>query len=285
MRFRKAHGTGNDFVVIGDAAGDLSLTPRFVAALCDRRRGVGGDGILRAVRVDRAGEDLPGTAGCEFFMDYRNADGSLAEMCGNGARVFAQYLWDAGLAEGGEVTFATRGGARTARRTDDGLIEVEMGAAVLGEAEGVAVTAAGTEWPATAVHVPNPHAVAFVPDLAVAGDLLQAPDYRPASAFPDGVNVEFVVPLSADEVAMRVHERGSGETLSCGTGACAVAVVHAARSGGPGNGRRIRVDVPGGTLSVMVRPDGTVALRGPAQTVAEGELDSAWLAAAMAGRS
>lgn len=283
MRFRKAHGTGNDFVVFGDPDGAMTPTEHFVAELCDRHRGVGADGILRVVRVGRAGEDLPGSDGCEYFMDYRNADGSLAEMCGNGARVFAQYLWDEGLADDAEVTFATRGGARTARRTADGLIEVEMGHAEVGELDAVAVSAAGGTWRATPVHVPNPHAVAFVPDLAVAGDLLAAPGYEPASAFPSGVNVEFVVPRSADEVSMRVHERGSGETLSCGTGACAAAVVHAARSGGTAEARQIRVDVPGGTVWVTVRPDGTVALRGPAQTVAEGTLDPGWLAMAQEG--
>jgi diaminopimelate epimerase len=281
MEFRKAHGTGNDFVVLPDPAGGLRLTAALVRALCDRRFGIGADGVLRVVRTEAAGEEIPDSAGCAYFMDYRNADGSLAQMCGNGARVFAQYLWDAGLADPGPLRFATRGGARVAHLQADGSIMVEMGPAALGPPGAVTVRVARQSWPATQVHVPNPHAVAIVADLADAGPLQQAPVLVPADAYPEGANVEFVVARGPDHIAMRVHERGVGETLSCGTGACAAAVAWLAEAGDPfAADRTVRVDVPGGTVAVGVAVDGTVALTGPAVTVAEGRLTPAWLEAA-----
>lgn len=281
MEFRKAHGTGNDFVVLPDPVGALRLTGALVRGLCDRRFGLGGDGVLRVVRTEAAGEEIPDSAGCAFFMDYRNADGSLAQMCGNGARVFAQYLWDAGLAEPGQVRFATRGGARVAHQQADGSITVEMGPAVLGPPGAVTVRVGQRSWPATRVHVPNPHAVAMVADLADPGPLQQAPGVAPSEAYPEGANVEFVVARGPDHIAMRVHERGVGETLSCGTGACAAAVAWLADAGEPfAADRAVRVDVPGGIVVVDVARDGTVALTGPAVTVAEGRLAPAWLEAA-----
>jgi diaminopimelate epimerase len=281
MEFRKAHGTGNDFVVLPDPDGALQVTEAFVRALCDRRFGVGADGMLRVVRTAAAGEQVMDSAGCLFFMDYRNADGSLAQMCGNGARVFAQYLWETGLAEPGPVRFATRGGARVAQQHADGSITVAMGPATIGPPGTVTVGVGERSWPATQVHVPNPHAVVMVTDLAEAGALTAAPTVTPASAYPDGANVEFLVVRGPDHIAMRVHERGVGETLSCGTGACAAAVAWLAQTGDPfAADRTVRVDVPGGTVAVGVAAAGTVALRGPSVTVAEGRLAEAWLEAA-----
>ena len=276
MQFRKAHGTGNDFVVLPDEQGRLHLSDTAVARLCDRRFGLGADGVLRVVPTAVAGEDVPDSEGCQWFMDYRNADGSAAQMCGNGARVFVQYLWDAGLAPLGEVRFATRGGARTATPTSDGDICIDMGPAAVGAHDSVGVSAAGNAWTATPVHVPNPHAVAFVEDLADAGALLEMPDLDPA--YPQGSNVEFVVVRGQDHIAMRVYERGVGETLSCGTGACAAAVAYLRTRRG-GEAADVRVDVPGGTLAVGVRSDSSVTLTGPTQTVAEGRIDPSWLEA------
>lgn len=280
MEFRKAHGTGNDFVVLPDPEGALDLSDSLVRGLCDRRFGIGADGVLRVVRTAAAGERIPDADGCEFFMDYRNADGSLAEMCGNGARVFAQYLWQAGLAAPGLLRFGTRGGARTALACDDGQVTVDMGVAEVGDDDAVRVLAADRWWPARPVHVPNPHAVVFVEDLADAGPLREPPGIEPVQFFPDGTNVEFVVAAAPDAIAMRVHERGSGETMSCGTGACAAAVAHLARLGPPSvEPVDVQVDVPGGTLRATVRPDATVALTGPTVTVAEGRVDDGWLEA------
>ena len=271
MGFGKGHGTGNDFVILVDPDGQLELSDQLVARLCDRHFGIGANGILRVVRTAAAGEDVPDSDGCEFFMDYRNADGSLAQMCGNGARVFAAQLWRDGLQPEGPLRFATRGGARTATRDGDN-ISVDMGPAVLGDRGSVAVSAGGNTWPATPVHVPNPHAVAMVDDLSQPGALTQIPTVDPASVYPDGANFEFVVVLGEAHIALRVHERGVGETLSCGTGACAAAVAY--MEGKPG---RVRVDVPGGTLRVDIRPDATVSLTGPVQFVAQGHLDPQWL--------
>lgn len=275
MQFLKAHGTGNDFVVLPDVDGELQLTDQLVQRLCDRHFGIGADGILRVVRGAAAGEEVLGD--CEFFMDYRNADGSKAQMCGNGARVFAQYLRDAGLFNGDTVEFATRGGVRSAVFTSDGDVTIDMGTATIGQEDSVIVSVADRSWGGTPVHLPNPHAVCFVADLNEAGSLAEAPGLEPAAAFPEGANVEFVVIHGPEHVAMRVHERGSGATLSCGTGACAVGVVHAARTQIPAEPSTIRVDVPGGTVWVGVRPDGTVTLTGPTEFVASGEVDARWL--------
>jgi diaminopimelate epimerase len=279
MEFRKAHGTGNDFIVLPDEHGRLDLSDAFVARLCDRRFGLGADGVLRVVRTAAAGEEVPDSVGCEWFMDYRNADGSAAQMCGNGARVFVGYLWDSGLAPSGRLRFATRGGARTATARGGGEVCIDMGPAVVGEPGGVLVSAGEGRWPATAVHVPNPHAVAFVDGLGDPGPLVEIPRLEPAGAFPDGANVEFVVVRGEHHIAMRVHERGVGETLSCGTGACAAAAAYL-RTRTDVTAAVVRVDVPGGTLSVGIRADSTVTLTGPTQTVAEGRIDTSWLQAA-----
>jgi diaminopimelate epimerase len=202
----------------------------------------------------------------EWFMDYRNSDGSVSEMCGNGIRVFGRYLVDhQGVDPGAPVAVGTRGGTKVL--TFSGAdISVDMGApAVLGDTK----VAVGTQsWPALHVSMGNPHAVAFVDDLADAGPLVDPPGHDPAE-YPAGVNVEFVVRRGPRHVAMRVHERGSGETRSCGTGACAV-MVAAALADGAGRGSSYRVDVPGGRLEVTWTEDDRVILTGPAEIVASG---------------
>ncbi|MFI0820300.1 diaminopimelate epimerase [Streptomyces sp. NPDC021098] len=302
LRFLKGHGTENDFVIVPDLDGHLELSASAVARICDRRAGVGGDGLIRVVRASAHPEARAMAAEAEWFMDYRNSDGSIAEMCGNGVRVFARYLQRAGLTEEGDLTIATRAGLRhihIAKATgepggapedgaDGGAITVGMGKAVLpepGPDGGITVAVGDLTWSARNVNMGNPHAVAFVDDLDQAGDLFTAPAVHPASAYPDGTNVEFVVDRGPRHVAMRVHERGSGETRSCGTGACAVMVAAARRDGAdPGlTGRPVTytVDVPGGRLVISERPDGTVEMTGPAVIVAEGELDPVWLDTAL----
>ncbi|MCZ3390245.1 MAG: diaminopimelate epimerase [Actinomycetia bacterium] len=264
--FLKGHGTQNDFIVLLDPDGTFGLNERQAWALCDRRQGLGADGVLRAVPADGGG----------WFMDYRNADGSVAEMCGNGARVFALALRDAGLVTVDEFVVPTRGGDRSVRFLDGDVI-VGMGAATT-SARAVTVSAGRGEWAATSVWVPNPHAVAFVDDLADPGSLSNAPDVTPADAFPDGVNVEFVVPRAADRIAMRVHERGVGETRSCGTGAVAAAWAWRRRSDALSEDvpPTIRVDVPGGTVWVTEHSGGELDLKGPAVIVARGVIDEHW---------
>ncbi|MGA5352301.1 diaminopimelate epimerase [Streptomyces thermodiastaticus] len=280
IAFLKGHGTENDFVIVPDPDNAVDLSPAAVAALCDRRAGIGGDGVLHVVRSAAHPEARAMAARAEWFMDYRNSDGSVAEMCGNGVRVFARYLQRAGHATAGDLAIATRGGVKTVHLAKDGDITVGMGKARLPEQE-VTVRVGERSWPARNVDMGNPHAVAFVEDLAHAGDLLTPPAYSPASAYPDGVNVEFVVDRGPRHVAMRVHERGSGETRSCGTGACAVAVAAARRDGVDpavtGTPVTYTVDVPGGRLVITERPEGEIEMTGPAVIVAEGEFDRAWL--------
>jgi GTP-binding protein HflX len=248
VRVLKGHGTGNDFVLLPDLDGAIDLTDDMVQALCDRRLGIGGDGILRIVRS--AAYDDPEATGAEFFMDYRNADGSLAQMCGNGIRVFARFLVEEGLADPQGVEIATRGGVRHVRRLASGEYAVGMGPATGMDAI-ASVMVGNRSYPATGVHVPNPHAVVFVTSVSAAGPLDRAPEVSPEHLFPDGVNVEFVEQIAPGHLRMRVHERGVGETLSCGTGACAVAWV--VRQRGGDLPESIRIDVPGGTLHVQER--------------------------------
>ncbi|MFE9309337.1 diaminopimelate epimerase [Streptomyces sp. NPDC020792] len=278
--FLKGHGTENDFVIVPDPENAVELSPAAVAALCDRRAGIGGDGVLHVVRSAAHPEARGMAAEAEWFMDYRNADGSVAEMCGNGVRVFARYLQHAGHTTEGDLAIATRGGVKAVHIAKDGDITVGMGRARLPEGD-VTVSVGGRSWPARNVNMGNPHAVAFVDDLADAGNLLSPPPFSPASAYPDGVNVEFVVDRGPRHVALRVHERGSGETRSCGTGACAVAVAAARRDGADptatGTPATYTVDLPGGTLVITERPDGEIEMTGSAVIVAEGEIDPKWL--------
>ncbi len=297
MRFAKGHGTENDFVILVDPDDAQGLSPALAARLCDRRAGIGADGVLRAVRtaalVRRGGLGalaMPGAGGApmsttpggpgggpdrlpEWFMDYRNADGSTAEMCGNGVRVFARYLAERGLAAGPAFTVATRSGFRQLRLEEDGNVTVDMGGvAVLGPGRAVV---GGRVCAGVRISVGNPHLACLVDVPLASFDLSQPPSLDPGE-FPDGANVELVRVEGAGTARMRVHERGSGETRSCGTGAVAAAAA-AARASGRAAGTW-RMGVPGGQLTVILEP-GTSWLSGPAVIVAEGELDQAWLAA------
>jgi diaminopimelate epimerase len=277
LRFLKGHGTENDFVLLPDADGKAlpDLDPGLVAALCDRRAGIGGDGVLRVVRTE-ASDDPHAVAvrgGAEWFMDYRNADGSLSEMCGNGIRLFGRYLVEhEGVDPSRPLPIATRGGIKVLMFERE-LVSVDMGVAeLLGETK---IGVGARWWPAVHVSMGNPHAVAFVESLSDAGSLLEPPEHDKA-AYPAGVNVEFVVRRGDRHVAMRVHERGSGETRSCGTGACAAMVAAAVADGvDPSGGDRLtyEVDVPGGRLAVTWTEQRRVLLTGPAVIVARGEVD------------
>ncbi|MCW2747757.1 MAG: diaminopimelate epimerase [Nocardioidaceae bacterium] len=265
----KGHGTENDFVLLPDHDGKLhgNLDAAFVADLCDRRRGIGADGVMRVIRSEALGIDTD----AEWFMDYRNADGSMSEMCGNGIRVFAKHLVDEGLVDGEHpVEIGTRDGIKTV--TVDGQIySVDMGVPDIGGSSKVRVD--DHAWDAQDIRTGNPHAVAFVDYLADVGTLADEPEYD-QDTYPEGVNIEFVVREGDHHVAMRVHERGSGETRSCGTGACAVGIATALADDAD-QPVTYRVDVPGGTVHVEWRADGHVILAGPAEIVARGEME--WL--------
>jgi diaminopimelate epimerase len=271
--FVKGHGTRNDFVILPDFDGLLDLTPERVRWLCDRRAGIGADGVLRVVRSVCEPEFAQYADVAEFFMDYRNADGSVAEMCGNGARVFVRYLHASGSLSSRSTVIATRGGLVEAEVLGVESEEIAIGmGAVHSEASPpmpVSVELHQVAWDAQPVHVPNPHAVAFVDSLEQIGELNVPPTVTPAEMFPSGVNVEFVERLGPGHIRMRVHERGVGETMSCGTGACAAAWATALME--PATDA-FQVDVPGGTVWVDIAADGQLTLRGPAELVARGTL-------------
>jgi diaminopimelate epimerase len=269
--FLKGHGTENDFVLIPDANGKHELTAEQVARLCDRRAGIGADGVIRVVRTD-ATDDPAAVASrgdARWFMDYRNSDGSLSEMCGNGIRVLGLYLATHADVDPREpLRIATRAGTRELTFEGD-RITVDMGTPeLLAETK---VEVADRSWPATRVSLGNPHAVVFVDSLDEAGPLLEEPGYD-REVFPEGANVEFVVRRGDQHIAMRVHERGSGETRSCGTGACAAMLATAAVDGVE-RGTPDTVDGPGGTLEVVWTAEDRVLLSGPAVLVAEGVTD------------
>jgi diaminopimelate epimerase len=273
VSFAKGHGTGNDFVILPDLEGLLPLTPRLVSALCDRRRGLGGDGVLRVVRVGAHRDAARYEGAADWFMDYWNADGTLAEMCGNGVRVYARYLVETGLATSGELTVATRAGIVHAGVTPDEISVRLSTPRMYGQST---AWVEGHRYVGEAVDVGNPHLVCQVTDMQelAALDLSMPPEFSDAD-FPAGVNVEFsapgvAVPGADLHVRTRVYERGSGETLSCGSGACAVAAVALADAGLPAG--RVAVDVAGGRLAVILDDD-ACWLAGPAVIVASGTLD------------
>lgn len=287
MRFAKGHGTQNDFVVLPDLAADLDLAPPAVAALCDRRRGLGADGVLRVTTAGAALaasvlDRLPdGVRAEDWYMDYRNADGSVAQICGNGVRVFAHYLRATGLEQRDEFVVASLAGPRPVivHRADDvsAQVTVDMGK-VNRLGTGVA-TVGGRTMTGVAVDVGNPHLACLDPaldDAALAGLDLRSVGFD-AGQFPAGVNIEVLTAPVAGAVTMRVHERGVGETRSCGTGTVAAAVAALEHLGDPTG--ELAVRIPGGEVTVTVT-DTTSYLRGPSELVAHGELADRWWAAA-----
>ena len=284
MRFAKGHGTQNDFVVLPDLDARLGLTPEAVAALCDRRRGLGADGVLRVTTAGAAlaagvFDRLPeGVDAQDWYMDYRNADGSIAQMCGNGVRVFAHYLRASGLEPRDEFVVGSMAGPRpVVLHSHDALaadITVEMGK-VNQVGTGSAVVG-GRRFTGLAVDVGNPHLACVDPALTE-DDLrrldVAAPVDFDAALFPDGVNVEVLTAPADGVVSMRVHERGVGETRSCGTGTVAAATA-ALRHLNAETGT-LRVRIPGGEVEVSIT-DTSSFLRGPSVLVAHGEISDTW---------
>jgi diaminopimelate epimerase len=285
--FAKGHGTQNDFVLLPDVGAELRLSTARVVALCDRRRGLGADGVLRITTADaavaaRVLERLPdGVRSNDWYMDYRNADGSTAQMCGNGVRVFAHYLRASGLESRDEFVVGSLAGPRlvTMQQVDgtNADVTVDMGKANrLGAGEAIV---GGKRFTGLAVDVGNPHLACVDPQLSL--DELTALDVGAPvqfdrAQFPDGVNVEVLTPAVSGLVHMRVHERGVGETRSCGTGTVAAAVAALAEAGADTGTLTVRV--PGGDVVVTIT-DATSYLRGPSVLVAHGEIADAWWSA------
>lgn len=274
-RFSKFHGIGNDFVMLADPDDDIELTPGLVRALCDRRFGIGGDGVIRAVRSPDA----------DLFMDYYNSDGSVGEMCGNGIRCLALFARDEGLVDTAEIAVMTRAGLKPVTIEGDGRVRVDMGAPIF-QPEEIPV-----RWPqddalhakieldqevveAACVSMGNPHAVLLHPDPPSAPVTSLGPAIERHPLFPKGTNVEFMRVDAVDRITMRVWERGSGETLACGTGAAAVAVVARVLHG---VSQSTTVTLPGGDLDVewagAVNDPQPVYITGPAVRAYDGDID------------
>ena len=290
IAFTKGHGTGNDFVLVLDAEGELSFSSKQIAKICDRRFGIGADGFIRVVKsakLPEGKEILEVEPTAIWFMDYYNADGSAAEMCGNGVRVFARYLLDRGLAkiEGGStLAVGTRAGVKDLTQGSNGFA-VDLGRWKLTteftvEAKGIEVAR-----PGQGIEVGNPHIVVALSSDAELKQLklFEAPVVEPAPV--NGANVEFVVPnepMIKDGVgyfSFRVHERGVGETLSCGTGiaAAALATRYWAGASAPNHWQ---VQALGGVVAVRMfaTEDGEhVSISGPAELTFDGEIDLASL--------
>ena len=253
------HGTENDFVIIYDLEDALTITEMQIAAICNRSTGIGADGLIRITKNDG-----------KWFMDYRNADGSIAEMCGNGIRVMAKYLVTRSIQPEGIFAIDTRAGIKHLRVPLDGDISVNMGH-VTDEMEEIEASNNGNTWSGYNINVGNPHAVVFVDSLDEVGTLAVAPSVSPTSSYPEGVNVEFVEILPNFEAKMRVHERGSGETRSCGTGTCAVALAATLKT----NGKlpsRWTIYPPGGRLIVDIDGHSNATLTGPAVILEDHDL-------------
>jgi diaminopimelate epimerase len=253
------HGTENDFVLVFDPSDEISITTAQTAAICNRETGIGSDGLIRITKRDE-----------KWFMDYRNADGSLAEMCGNGIRVMARYLVERGHQPEGIFAINTRDGIKHLRvpMVDD--ISVNMGK-VSDENEEITAAVEGKIWNGYNINVGNPHAVVFVEKIEDVGSLKDAPVVRPKDAYPEGVNVEFVEIMPNHEAKMRVHERGSGETKSCGTGTCAVALAATMQMKENLPARWV-IYPPGGRLVVDIDPHSNATLTGPALLISDHDL-------------
>ncbi|MEA2432633.1 MAG: diaminopimelate epimerase [Actinomycetota bacterium] len=277
MRFAKYHGIGNDFVFLADPNDALELTPELVQRLSSRRFGIGGDGVIRVA---------PAGNGADLFMDYVNSDGSVGEMCGNGIRCLAVFAKAEGLTDKSEIKVDTRAGIKTVSILDDGRVRVDMGAPIFApdeipikwsgdDALHAKIDLEGDIVEIAALSMGNPHAVIFVDhsnDLKA--PIRSGPLIERHEMFPNGTNVEFARVESPDHVRMRVWERGSGETLACGTGACAVAVATRLLEGGD---PRITVSLPGGDLEVewngALDDEQPVYMTGPVVKSFEGDVD------------
>jgi diaminopimelate epimerase len=288
LRFAKYHGTGNDFVMVEDRDDRIALTPDLIAALCDRRFGVGADGLIRVTGSDGAAaaglQDQ--VASADLFMDYYNADGATAEMCGNGIRCVAKLAFEGGLTDRTQLAVATRGGLKRVWFEPNGGVvstaTVDMGEPAFerssipmqGPPEERFLTEAidvdGMSFKASALSMGNPHLVLFVDRDPDAMDVRGiGPELEHDPRFPNRTNVEFVAPAQGG-LKVRVWERGVGETMACGTGACASLVAAHLAGLAP---RRAEVRFPGGTIEVDWREDGPVWITGPAERVYEGTLD------------
>ncbi len=273
IKFSKMHGLGNDFVVLDGVRQSLALSPAQLRFLGDRHFGVGCDQILLVEKATRAEVD--------FRYRIFNADGGEVEQCGNGARCFVRFVHDQGLTDQREIRVETMSGVISPRLEDDGNVTVNMGEPQFDPAKIPFISDSGEllqtlklgaqDVEITAVSMGNPHAVQVVADVDAAPVALQGPLIESHPRFPQRVNAGFMQVLNRQAIALRVYERGAGETLACGTGACAAVAVGIARGllDSP-----VRVTTRGGELSIAWEGQGTpVLMSGPAVTVFTGEIE------------
>jgi diaminopimelate epimerase len=275
MRFSKYHGIGNDFIMLADPEDALEITPELAERLCDRRFGIGADGVIRVA---------PGRDGADFFMDYRNSDGSFGEMCGNGIRCLAIFAHEQGMTDASEVKVETGAGIKVVTVLEGGRVKVDMGPPIFEAAQipvdwdddplHVKLETGDEVIEAACVSMGNPHAVLFVDDPQTAPVTTLGPRLEHNSMFPKGANIEFIRVISSNQIEMRVWERGSGETMACGTGACAVAVVAREIAGVE---EFVTVVLPGGELDIEWHGSSSderpVFMTGPVAKTFEGEVD------------
>ena len=265
MKFTKMQGIGNDYVYIDCFKERVSDPSAAAVKLSDRHFGVGSDGLILICPSDRA----------DCRMDMYNADGSRGAMCGNGIRCVGKYVYDHGIVNKTSISVETLAGIRQLELHAEGgkvtSVTVDMGRPVLTSGIGEPIEAAGRRWHFTGISMGNPHAVIFGGDPAKLAISEIGPEFESHPRFPDRVNTEFVKVLDRGHMKMRVWERGSGETLACGTGACAclaAAVLNGLTD------RRARVELLGGALDILW--DGEqdrIFMTGPAEEVFRGEID------------
>lgn len=277
MRFTKIQGIGNDYIYVNCFEETVNDPERVSQIVSDRHFGIGGDGLVLIMPSDKA----------DFRMRMFNADGSEGNMCGNATRCIGKFVYDNGLTDKTEITLETRSGIKyLTLYPENGKVKtvlVNMGKAILKpsdipmKAEGDSfinkpIEVSGKEVFITAVSMGNPHAVTYVEDVDGLELEKIGPEYENHPLFPERVNTEFIKVLDSHTIQMRVWERGSGETWACGTGACAAAVA-SVENGYFKRGEEITVKLRGGDLFITYEEDGTVLMRGPAETVFTGEID------------
>ena len=263
LAFTKMQGAGNDFVVLDCTAGRFSLSREQIRRLADRHFGVGCDQVLVVER--------PGRPDADFRYRIFNADGGEVEQCGNGARCFVKFVHARGLTAKREIRVETRGGTIVPRLEADGEVSVDMGAPALARPLEEALSLGEGSVRVAILSIGNPHAVQVVPDVEAAPVTTQGPRIERHPRFPDRVNAGYLQVLARDRIRLRVWERGAGETLACGTGACAAAVygIASGRLDSP-----VRVETRGGTLTIAwAGGDNAVWMKGPAQAVFEGTVE------------
>lgn len=274
IQFTKMHGIGNDFVLIDNRSGDLTLSPDVVRRLADRRFGIGCDQVLVAAQ--------PRTAAADVAMQIYNTDGSIAGQCGNGLRCFSVFMRDAGAITRGEAHIETAGGVVRTQIMESGIVRATMGdppeleparVPMLGyvQAPEYTLQVDGAPVALGAVSMGNPHAVVSVGNVESAPVATLGPAIQASSVFPEGVNVGFMQVLSPEQIRLRVFERGVGETLACGSGACAAVVVGQIQGT---LGQRVRVHLPGGALDIEWQGPGCpVIMSGPTAFVFKSEVE------------